>query len=1802
MTNPFAAAGGAPQKQPLYTPIFVDRAFTGLYTQRAVLHDPSDMTTAKFYGGRPDALLGGRNVELTNRLTLQRRPGMVPFGTNGGFTYSTTPDRAFSFQLADGSIRVIVDTESANYVVSSATNASAGHTLYYGTFPGGVNNGLVGLIVNISGFVTNTGNNGTFTISASTANSITVNNPIGIAETYVSAAVTAGGVYWDHQDGTADLLFPKAIGAGQSYFIAVAGVLYIGDGVDTRKYTPLNTNGTLWNWGIVAPSSQPSVTTVSSGVASTTWQKNTVFTTMGLTQDTNTTPYVWQIISTNADGSNPNSQFGTTGTGEPDWGTAPAEGNTVSDSSVVWTNAGNINNDWAINTFFTDLGYFGHTPPPNYSQPAAFNNMGLKTLYGNYKNSGTLGNTGLSESSEPHFSGAYPGPSGGYFDNNTHWFAIGTYNTSAQMAQMRWKKSTTYAGWQSGGSNDTIVSGNPQFVLTGNLPAPVGQPVFMFVPTTGGTSGSGYAPFPTSPSLGQIVGDGQISWMCLGNQAKWQEGYPYVPWTAQGTAFSAIFDGTNFQVCTAATGVSGGVTPSWNTGYGSTTVGDGGVTWTCVGPSVVWLPEQIWNLPNGGFQPPSSSQRFGGSAIDASNNYIQAVVSSGTSGSAVPSWKTTTDMPPTVTDNTVTWQAVGQVLTNSITWSYGFAYSYAYKARPVDDFYSPAPLGGGAIPPGSTFGALGTPTGSETNAISSASPVYQIVGANTAGAVNILTGAYSPDPQVDTIVIYRSADSASGANNMYELTEIPNIPSLAGVHGWTFQDYLPSVATGNYPGLNILLPAPIDDVNDPPPSTFLPQVYNYQRIWGSNGQSVPFSGGPDTFVGNPNEAFNPSDDLPFLAPVIRLVRTSQGIVTFLTDSVEMIGGGPATATFFSVTMAPGVGLLSYNACDVFAGEIYFFSSDNMFRVIAPNLNMSNFGFPLGDQFANQPSFGTSDANWDPTKVYVAVHQNGTDNCIFVADGSTGWYRLNPHQIPGAAQGPEPIWSPFADFVATEGGIKMVQSVEISPGVKKLMAGPVGPGNIIVRDLTTFTDEGATYDAYFMMGSIKLAEPGQMALLKFLELDFSGVQLQPQIGYLLNEISGTFTEFVNGENIVPGVRVPVFDPPALYGETLIPESYSPNRYYFSSNADLAKCRHMQVKVDFGGGPITYTANIQAVSILSNVLTLTVDQTIGFVEGQVVTLSGLTDATFLNNETIVLTSVTPTTLVAAFYYGNYSPMTVEALQAYSAAPVANTTNISVPVDPKTGTWALWINGSTINCTDSNYIPPGWTTLGAVSDYTGSFEVWQNVSGPFTASATLHYTGSPPGQVALGTNVGQIVSFTTTGTPTVLYEYTGGGAWSGVTTGHITVPISSGSVILVINTTQNAYDGVPSSWGVRDDNGNTYQNIVFQAAGTGGPIVAAAICWDPVVGGTPNVYMGEVGQPWGASATAFIMEISNLTGQIIPDTGTGVTNLNDGDTMHNANVSLASITSNVLSLTVDNPSGIQVGQALNLGGFFGNASFLTNQTIFPTGISGDIVTAPFTHADTTTHTIYDTATTGASDAAGDTVYSFTTNVFASFPSGDEVAIISFGNNGTLSGSVGYTAITGTSTAIWYSSALSQGTELVSWTPSGATAYCWVGMTFSTTGGTITPGTVTDTTAGGSGSYLINLAPTAVVMGQGIYVSYNDLGAAGGPGATCTDDAGNTYIHVGYACQGTLPTPGHAVNVFFCPSAVSTGNINITITADVSHNYTFTSGVPYAFSVGGLGFPAGNIGITGTYTLDKYNTGDEMYSMTIFGRYVVE
>src|SRR6266568_5275089 len=125
--------GAQPQKQPKWVPIFIDSSFTGLYTQRSVLHDPSDLAMRRFYGGRPDALWAGSNVELTNRLTLQRRPGLTQFSTA---VYPTAPLTAFAFELTNGTIQVIIDTGSTGNLTLSAVATSSGTTaVYTGTFP-----------------------------------------------------------------------------------------------------------------------------------------------------------------------------------------------------------------------------------------------------------------------------------------------------------------------------------------------------------------------------------------------------------------------------------------------------------------------------------------------------------------------------------------------------------------------------------------------------------------------------------------------------------------------------------------------------------------------------------------------------------------------------------------------------------------------------------------------------------------------------------------------------------------------------------------------------------------------------------------------------------------------------------------------------------------------------------------------------------------------------------------------------------------------------------------------------------------------------------------------------------------------------------------------------------------------------------------------------------------------------------------------------------------------------------------------------------------------------------------------------------------------------------------------------------------------------------------------------------------------------------------------------------------------------------------------------------------------------------
>ncbi|HXC43864.1 MAG TPA: hypothetical protein VNY51_10140 [Candidatus Dormibacteraeota bacterium] len=660
----------------------------------------------------------------------------------------------------------------------------------------------------------------------------------------------------------------------------------------------------------------------------------------------------------------------------------------------------------------------------------------------------------------------------------------------------------------------------------------------------GATSGSGgnagttanttYTPWSgvSSQSIGDITTDNDLQWLCLGS-ATWAASTAYEAWTLGESTFSVIEDSnSNMQVCITS-GTSAGSAPTWGTGYGQQTA-DGSVTWVCVGPSMSWTANTNWYLPINGFFPPEASQPYGGAQI-VEGGFVQAVVQSGLSGSSAPSWTNT--IGGNTTDNAAQWLCIAQSTTNSLTWTKGHVYAYSYKCRTSDDFYVTN------VPPGRST-VNGPYKGGGTGAISTASPAFTITGGNQ-GAVNLVQGEGSTDPQVDTVVIWRDADGG-GVDNMFELTEIPAPPPKGGVaQPWQFQDYLPDVPTGTFPGLDNLIPAPIDDANDPPPVGFLPMAWHFQRIWGGLDTNVFNSGGPDVITGNPNEAFNPADEFPFLSTVTDCVHTPSGLVVILQTDIEAIYGGPTTASFFSTTLCPGKGALSYNAIDFIGGEIYIFTSDSQCIQITPSLQVTRIGFPIGDKLAA----------FDAADVYLTVHDDGVDNAVYVGDGSTGYYRLNPHQVP---QG-DAIWSPFRTIT---GGCKMLQSVTTAPGVTELLIGGTGNNqSILKRDMTTWDDNGTAYDAWIDIGAITLCDPGQIAKCKFIEIDYAGVGNIPNVYVALDDPteSPTWTQ----------LTTQAYDPPQVYGQTVTPPYY-PRRYYFDPN--LSKCRRIRIKVDFGSAQI------------------------------------------------------------------------------------------------------------------------------------------------------------------------------------------------------------------------------------------------------------------------------------------------------------------------------------------------------------------------------------------------------------------------------------------------------------------------------------------------------------------------------------------------------------------------------------------------------------------------------------------------------
>jgi hypothetical protein len=1074
-------AGNQPDHNPKFTPIFLERFFTGLWLQRAPIRDPSGVVYAKYYGGRPDALIGGINVELTNNLTLARRCGTTLF-SSAQIPEAVNSFYAFKqFNAASESITVLADSPTNFYSVTSpaitpvfhkAAAASFGYflgignTLYYGD--GAEDLAWQGPGVTLSASISNTAltnNVATYTTSAVhnffPGNVVTVTgttNGAGVynitnkiiastpSTTTFTVAITHANVGSAGDTGTAVAGSVRNWGIGTtggSTFSAYAGTGASGSGA-TQNYSGPNSAGTA-------------VQVAFSGSAAA-WNNpgNLAF---GGSTGSNLTV-----------GGSANSAY----LNCANFGFNIPAGATVTgiQANIVWTD--NNEFDVADNNIFALQA--GVTVGSNQSLGTLIQNLPSTATYGSSSNlwGATWTPTDINN-------GGF-GISLQLFNQNNTGDAFATAFVNS-VALVVYFTVTTGSAWASPSNITGVASGGPYTTNT-----PINN-----VPTT--------QLYATNYSLSV---SGTISGVVVNINGHTSSGGGNLTVQLQDNNGNAIGNPrtVNFNYPSDSTVMFGGTTDLWGLPSLSTTTTNAtkfGVQITANGD------EQTFSL-----------------------DFAQIIIYVSAAPTATPSG------------------------TGSFSGTYLYAYAYANNYGVVSNII------GGTV---------------------SASP-----SSNNKVTVAVVA---STDPQVTQIILFRSAAGGSVLKRVPTVTDQNSNTNTVGLN-----------ITGNIIDNGVADSALISTQlaalaleNTPPPVGLIGPVYYLSRPWGFIGNAVYYATGPDlgNIMGNGNESWNPENVFVFPSKVTKLVPVSVGLLVFTVSDIYIIyGNASATAVaaalsinasgltlFYSAPFLADIGLLSPFALDVNGTTVYMFTADGQCLSMEPSAGISEIGFPIAvpniaypndpNLSANsitvngvtKPSYGTNNSSG---QVYLTWHVSGSiDKAVYLSDGTNGWFRCNTSQAPDGGF----VWSPMAQIT---GGCQAVQSIETFPGKHQLLIGPgSGGGKILVRNTNSFSDNGTAYPANFKMGSITLAQPGQLAEVGFITCDFNLTGTSPLLGVIFNEINGTFED-------LPNV---IGDPPALYGAKGNSTTLFANRYYTEqtvvSNSTIPVaplCRHFQIQIDYG----------------------------------------------------------------------------------------------------------------------------------------------------------------------------------------------------------------------------------------------------------------------------------------------------------------------------------------------------------------------------------------------------------------------------------------------------------------------------------------------------------------------------------------------------------------------------------------------------------------------------------------------------------
>lgn len=422
----------------------------------------------------------------------------------------------------------------------------------------------------------------------------------------------------------------------------------------------------------------------------------------------------------------------------------------------------------------------------------------------------------------------------------------------------------------------------------------------------------------------------------------------------------------------------------------------------------------------------------------------------------------------------------------------------------------------------------GTYTFSSANASAVLDITYTFSLVASTGVNIVVGGPHSADPQVDTVQIYRTLD---GGSQYFLDTEIAN----PGTGSWTYTD---STADAS---LNSFISAPLAFVNNPPPAGASNVVWYGGRLWVVVGNTIYFSAGPDATNGSGQESFPPGNNYALVGDVNAWAATSQGLVIWTKDDAYVLTGTSSATYTTPILWQSNWGVATQNSVTQDGDNIFIFTTRGQVYNFSAN-GLSEIGIFLEDQFAAMT----------PSKVYIAVHRSGSDEGVFVSDGSANIYRYS--QFNNA-------WDTVMQPV---GGCSAIASMECADGVYRLMLGQAtGAGPIVQRTLGTYTDNGTAYAAFATLGSILVAPPRQVAVIASVLLQLTGITgaTYPTLSVMLNETAdigtapATFT-------ILPN---PVPDPPQL----------AVNVTNITKRHDLAAAQtplpqhvqHMQIKIAF-----------------------------------------------------------------------------------------------------------------------------------------------------------------------------------------------------------------------------------------------------------------------------------------------------------------------------------------------------------------------------------------------------------------------------------------------------------------------------------------------------------------------------------------------------------------------------------------------------------------------------------------------------------